>query len=46
MSLFPIKTFEDPIDMLYKNLWTYYNIRMDKKAEFDQITKEVVIKAK
>lgn len=46
VSLFPIQTVSNPVDLLYKNLWTYYNIRLEKKVDFDSITKEVLVKAK
>lgn len=46
VSLFPIQNLNNPVDLLYKNLWTYYNIRLEKKVDFDNITKEVLIKAK
>jgi hypothetical protein len=33
-TLFPIKTASDPLDMLYKNMDNFYQIKMDKGLEF------------
>lgn len=32
LTLFPLQTLANPIDLFYKNLWTFYNIRIEKKV--------------
>jgi hypothetical protein len=36
----------DPYDLFYNNLSTFYHIRINKKIEFEIITKEILKKVK
>ena len=46
LSLFPIQSADDPLELFYKNMVTYFHLRMDKRLTFQEVINEVIGKAK
>jgi len=35
LELFPMKTLSNPIDLLFKNLSSFYELKLEKKVDFE-----------